>query len=90
MLKRIAEEYKKRWGIETGYRCIEQMRPCASKSASVRIMLFCMAVIMHNMWMREGERTAQDSELALDMPIPCMVMLVCALEEMPWAHDPGG
>ena len=90
MLERIMEEYKKRWGIETGYRCLEQMRPhTTSKNASVRIMLFYMVMIMFNLWKRE-EWTAQDRELTLDMLLSSLMTLVCALEGMPWAYDPGG
>ncbi len=74
MLERVTKEYKKRWGIETGYRCMEQMRPhIASKNASVRIMLFCITVIMYNLWMWERERAAQDRELALDMMLSCLM-----------------
>ncbi len=50
----VTEEYKHRWGIETAYRCLEQMRPhTTSKNASVRIMLFYMTLIMYNIWMYE-------------------------------------
>ena len=91
MLERITEEYKQRWGIETGYRCMEQMRPhTTSKNALVRIMLFYMVVIMYNLWMRERECATQDRELTLDMMLSCLAMLFCTLEEMSWACDPGG
>jgi len=41
MLDLIPEEYRKRRGIKTGYRCIEQIRPhTTSKNALVRIMRF--------------------------------------------------
>ena len=90
MPERITEKYKKRWGIETGCRCPEQMRPhTTSKNASVRIMLFYMAMIMFNLWKRE-EWAAQDRELTLDMLLSSLMALVCALEGMPWAYDPGG
>ena len=90
MLERITEEYKKRWGIETGYMCLEQMRPhITSKNASVRIMLFYMIMIMFNLWKRE-EWAAQDRELTLDMLLSSLMTLVCALEGMPCAYDPGG
>ena len=79
MLERITEEYKKRWGIETGYRCMEQMRPhTASKNASVRIMLFYLTMIMYNISKRERERAAQNRELTLDMLLSSLVTLVCS------------
>ena len=89
MLEYVTEECKKRWGIETGYRRLEQMRPhTTGKNASVRIMLFCMVMIMFNLWKRE--ELAQDRERTLDMLLSSLMTLVCALEGMPWAYDPGG
>ncbi len=89
MLERITEECKKRWGIEAAYRCLVQMRPHATnKNASVRIMLFCIVMIMFSLWKRE--ELAQDRELTLDMLLSSLMTLVCALEGMVWAYDPGG
>ena len=91
MLGRVAEEYKKRGRIETGYRCMEQMRShTASRNVSVRIMLFCMTVIMYNLWMHERKRVAHDGEHTLDMMLSYLMTLACALAEMPWAYNPGG
>ena len=53
-------------------------------------MLFRIAVIMYNLWMHERKHATQDREHALDMLLSSLMTLVCALEGMPWAYDPGG
>ena len=90
MLEHVTEEYKHRWGIETAYRCLEQMRPhTTSKNASVRIMLFYMTLIMYNIWMHEREKMAP-GVLTLDLMLGYLMKLVRSLDEMQWACDPGG
>ena len=50
-ISRIPQEYKKRWGIETGYRQIKQIRPrTTSRNHLIRILLFYVSLFMHNMW----------------------------------------
>ena len=47
-----AELYSKRWGIETGYRMIEEMRArTRSTNAVSRIFCFLYSVVMFNAWM---------------------------------------
>ena len=90
MLEHVTEEYKHRWGIETAYRCLEQMRPhTTSKNASVRIMLFYMTLIMYNIWMHEREKMAP-GVLTLDLMLGYLMKMVRSLDEMQWACDPGG
>ena len=51
IIKTLPDEYKKRWGIETGYRQIESVRArTRSKSFSLRIFLFYLSVVFVNMW----------------------------------------
>ena len=46
-----AELYAKRWGIETGYRMIENMRAkTCSKNTAARIFCFLYSVVMFNAW----------------------------------------
>ena len=46
-----AELYSKRWGIETGYRMIENMRAkTCSKHTAARIFCFLYSVVMFNAW----------------------------------------
>ena len=48
-IKRVSEEYKKRWNIETGYRVKNEfkIRTC-SRSYVVRILFFAIRCIFHN------------------------------------------
>ena len=41
LISKIPDEYKKRWGIETGYACMERVRPrTSSRNDSIRISTF--------------------------------------------------
>ena len=47
----FVEQYRARWSIETGYRCIESMRPrTTSKQESVRVLLLFMPILLFNAW----------------------------------------
>ena len=55
MLAGIPKEYRRRWGIETGYRVAKQVRPfTSSRNPSVRLMLFCFTMILYNLWVISG------------------------------------
>ena len=47
----IPQEYRKRWGVETAFRCIEDiLGKTASRNMAVRTLLFFMAVVVFNLW----------------------------------------
>lgn len=47
----FVERYRQRWGIETGYRCYESVRPrTTSRSESVRMLLMFFPFLMYNAW----------------------------------------
>ena len=47
---RFVEMYRRRWGIETAFRCYEQVRPrTTSRNESVRLLLF-FPMPFHNAW----------------------------------------
>ena len=49
------EEYRKRWGIETGYRMIEDVRArTRSNSPDVRFLYFAASVVIYNTWVMAG------------------------------------
>ena len=49
--KAFVEQYRARWSIETGYRCIESMRPrTTSREESVRVLLLFTPIILFNVW----------------------------------------
>lgn len=48
----IGEWYRKRWGIETGYRVKEEFRArtCSRKSAAVRLLFNMFSFVLYNLW----------------------------------------
>ena len=49
----FVEQYRARWSIETGYRCVESVRPrTASREESVRVLLLFMPILLFNAWIR--------------------------------------
>ena len=47
----LAEDYGRRWGIETGYRMSEMMRVrTCSRSHAVRSLLHMLSVLLYNVW----------------------------------------
>ena len=47
----FVEQYQARWSIETGYRCIESMRPrTTSREESVRVLLLFTPILLFNAW----------------------------------------
>ncbi len=50
-------DYRKRWGIETGYRQIEQIRAkTISRNQDIRLLVFFVSVFVYNMWAIERNR----------------------------------
>ena len=47
----FVEQYQARWSIETGYRCMESMRPrTTGKEESVRVLLLFTPILLFNAW----------------------------------------
>ena len=47
----FVEQYRARWSIETGYRCMESMRPrTTSREESVRVLLLFAPILLFNAW----------------------------------------
>lgn len=43
--------YRRRWGIETAFRCYEQVRPrTTSRNESVRLFLLLFPMLLYNAW----------------------------------------
>ena len=48
---RFVEMYRRRWGIETAFRCYEQVRPrTTSRNESVRLLLLFFPMLLYNAW----------------------------------------
>ena len=47
----ILKFYRKRWGIETGYRMIRKfLAKTTSKRHNIRLLYFYLAILLYNMW----------------------------------------
>ncbi len=47
----IADSYRSRWGIETGYRVKEEVRgKTCSRNYAIRLLLQLLSVILYNLW----------------------------------------
>ena len=50
-MQNIPTDYKKRWGIETGYSCVGRFRPkTTSSNQSIRLLYFYYSLILYNVW----------------------------------------
>ena len=87
----LPEEYRLRWGIETAYRQIEEVRPwTTSRSATFRMILFFASLFMYNMWAVEhAKRGTNPREATLKaLAYSAALVAVCSIIERPF--DPGG
>ena len=51
-VRRLPKDYRMRWGIETGYSGIEQLRArTTSRNHSLRLLYFYYALILYNAWL---------------------------------------
>ena len=76
-LSQIPEEYSRRWGIETGYACVEELRPrTTSPNHSVRLLMFYFPLIFYNAWVMTN-CVLQDEPDANCKPIISIEMLKC-------------
>jgi hypothetical protein len=51
-VKRLPDDYRRRWGIETGYAGVETFRArTTSKNHSLRLLYFFYALILYNAWL---------------------------------------
>ncbi len=86
----LPEEYRKRWGIETGYRQIEEIRPrTTSRDDVFRMMLFYTALLFYNLWTAERQEYTSYGILTLKLMASLSAMIgIGKLIEFP--YDPGG
>lgn len=51
-IRNLPGEYRKRWGIETGYRDIERVRAkTTSSNNSIRVLYFMYSLLLYNAWL---------------------------------------
>ena len=90
-IRKLPEDYRRRWGIETGYRQIEEVRPwTTSRDLAFRLMLFYTSLFMYNMWAIERSREGADrADITLASLVHVAVLIIlCNIAGVPF--DPGG
>lgn len=87
----LPETYRRRWGIETAYRQIEEVRPrTTSRSATFRMILFFASLFMYNMWATEHARRGTDPREATLKALTYSAALVAVGSIIGRPFDPGG
>ena len=57
IMEGIPSDYRRRWGIETGYRQIEQVRAkTTSRKQGIRLLVFFISIFVYNMWAVERNK----------------------------------
>jgi hypothetical protein len=75
-VRRLPDEYRRRWGIETGYAGVEGLRArTTSKSHALRLLYFYYALILYNAWLLANLIIAKRFSKVLEAPIIEMQML---------------
>jgi len=82
--RNVYREYEHRFGIDTSYRMIRKVWAWTrSKSPSLRLFLFCLAVLLYNLWVLakviRNEQSGQensDNEPRLGMLLWCMRLTI--------------
>jgi hypothetical protein len=76
----LVKRYKKRWGIETGYRDkIEFRASTHALSYSIRLFLFLLSVILYNIWIEVNNETKESDERVKMYPDGISKYLICFL-----------
>ena len=77
-IHRIPSDYKKRWGIETGYACVGRLRPkTTSKNRSIRLLYFYYSLILYNAWVIANLILSKESPAACCKPVISIELLKC-------------
>lgn len=76
---RVAEFYRRRWGIENSYKSYEQMRPrTTSTDYSVRILMWFMPFLLYNIWVLARFLAARRGLVRNGRP-PCTLSLFTSM-----------
>ena len=89
-LHTLPEEYRKRWGIETGYACVGKFRPkTSSRIHSMRFMYFFYPLILFNVWVIANRMLAENDSCC--KPTVTIYMLKRFIEKIivDWFSDRG-
>jgi IS4 transposase len=92
LYRKIPLEYKKRWGIETGFRVQNMVKAMTtSRNYTIRIVYQMLSVIIYNLWQLANILLALELMVKLEDPLIKLTHLarIFRLEiEMPsWQHQ---
>lgn len=77
----IPQEYRRRWGIETGYACVEKFRPrTCSVNPTVRFLYFFYPLILYNAWIIANVVLRNNYSVNHTNPIITIEILKCIFE----------
>lgn len=77
-IRNIPTDYKKRWGIETGYACVGRFRPkTTSSNQSIRLLYFYYSLILYNAWIIANLIISEESCVRNHKPIISIEILKC-------------
>ena len=69
-VRRLPDDYRRRWGIETGYSGMEGFRArTTSRSHALRLLYFYYALILYNAWLLANLIIARRFGRILSRPI---------------------
>ncbi len=91
----IPEQYRKRWGIETGFRVIKEImgRTC-SNSLSVRLLMFYLPLLLYNLWriarfcLDAGKRHGRASSAGKKLTMALFIVYITSRNEL-FVNDRG-
>ena len=87
----LLEKYRRKWGIETAYRQMEEIRPwTTSRSATFRMILLFASLFMYNMWAVEHARKGTNPREATLKALAYSTALVSVCNIIERQFDPSG
>ena len=79
----FVEQYRARWSIETGYRCMESIRSrTTSREESVRVLLLFVPIILFNAWilashlLQGADAGKAKTKMTINMVLESFMLLV--------------
>ena len=79
----FVEQYRARWSIETGYRCMESIRPrTTGREESVRVLLLFAPIILFNAWilashlLQGADAGKAKTKMTINMVLESFMLLV--------------
>lgn len=82
-IHKLPEDYRARWGIETGYRDVEQVRArTTSTNNAIRLLYFLYSLILYNAWLLANLIIADRFSIHMTEPIIQLTMMAAYFERL--------